>query len=146
MHDLDTILDPDDRDAALERGFTQHDTLTFRGKRLIPLTIATYSVLQRAGNKLVTGGSDAPFADAAGFVLLHVADETENRRARSAVWRGREAWNEYVYAYLASDSTIAEDLFAAIPTFQKMVEDFVKSMTKSMSAAGVKKKSGAQAI
>lgn len=140
--DLD--LDSDDRDTALERGFTQHDTLAFRGKQLRPMTIGTYSVLQRAGNKLVTGGSDAPFADAAGFVLIHSADDSEAKEARKQVWRGREAWNEYVHEFMEADPDIAADLFEAIPTFRKMIDDFVRALTKSVSADG-KKKSGAQA-
>lgn len=140
----DIELGPDDRDTALERGFTQHDTLSFRGKSLIPLTIATHSVLQRAGNRLVTGNSEAPFADAAGFVLIHSADPDENRKTRSFVWKGKEAWNEYVYQFLEANPDIHQDLFDAIPMFRKMIDDFTRSMTKSVGGENGKKKYGPQ--
>ena len=141
MDDID--LGPDDRDAALERGFTQHDTLTFRGKPLRPLTIATHAVLQRSGNRLVSGDSEAPFADTAGFLLIHSADEKENRTVRNIVWKGKEAWNEYIFQYLEANPDIHQDLMAAIPVFRKMIEDFGKALTKSVSGEG-KKKSGIQ--
>lgn len=142
MPDDDIELGPDDRDTALERGFTQHDTLSFRGKPLLPLTIATHSVLQRAGNRLVTGASEAPFADAAGFILIHSADPDENRKARSFVWKGKEVWNEYVYQYLSDNPDIHSDLMDAIPMFRKMIEDFGRTLTKSASAVDGKKKYG----
>jgi hypothetical protein len=144
MHDLDAMLDPEDRDAALERGFTQHDTLEFRGKPLKPLSVATYSVLQRAGNRLVLGGSTDPFGDAMGFILIHSADPKESREARARVWAGAASWNEYVFNYLDEHPDVHEDLFAAIPMFRAMIDDFAKAVTKSVSAGDLKKKSGPQ--
>lgn len=144
MHDLETMLDPDDREAALERGFTQHDALEFRGKLLKPLSAATYSVLQRSGNRLLSGVSTDPFSDVAGFVLLHAADPSESKEARRKVWAGQAVWNEYVYEYLEANPDIHQDLEAAIPMFQRMIEDYAKSFTKSVSAGEGKKKSGAQ--
>jgi hypothetical protein len=145
MHDLDTTPDPDDREAALERGFSQHDTLRFRGKALRPLTISSWRLLQRTGNHLLQGNSDDAVGDAAGFILLHVLDEDEHRLARMYVWRGTAAWNEYIHHYLYENPDIVEDLMAAAPMLRAMVEDFTKTFTRSVSAGEAKKKSGALA-
>lgn len=145
MPNDDLDIGPDDRDTALERGFTHHDTLEFRGKPLKPLTIATHSVLQRAGNRLVMGNSEAPFADAAGFVLIHSADPDEARRARNVVWKGKEAWNEFIYEYLDANPDISGDLMEAIPMFRRMIDDFGKALTKSVGGENGKKKYGPQA-
>lgn len=145
MHDLEAMLDPEDREAALERGFTQHDTLEFQGKPLKPLTVATYSVLQRSGNRLLTGGSTDPFGDAVAFILLHAADPKESKEARRRVWAGQASWNEYVFEYMDANPGIYDDLMDFIPVFKAMIEDFTKTLTKSISAEPGKKKSGAQA-
>ena len=144
MSSEDLDFDPEDRNPALERGFTQHDTLIFRGKTLRPMTVGTYSVLQRSGNKLISGGSADPFGDAVGFLLLHSADPDESKEARRKVWAGQAAWNEYVYEYMEEHPDIHEDLLAAIPMFHRMIADFTKALTKSVSALDSKKKSGAQ--
>lgn len=143
MHDLDTLLDPDDREAALERGFTQHDTLSFRGKHLRPLTISTWRLLQQTKNNFILGSMDDAIGNAVGFVLLHVLDEDEHKKVRAHVWRGPAAWNEYIHQYLEANPDVLEDIVAAAPMFRAMVEDFTKSQTRSVSAGELKKKSGA---
>jgi hypothetical protein len=142
----DLEFDPEDREAALERGFTQHDALMFRGKRLVPISAGTYSVLQRSGNRLISGNSTDPLGDATGFILLHSADPDERLKARSRVFAGHTSWLEYVYQYMEANPDIHADLLDSIPLFQRMFEDFSKTMTKSVSAGEGKKKSGAQVI
>jgi hypothetical protein len=141
--DLD--FDPEDREAALERGFTQHDVLEFRGKRLVPITAGTYSVLQRSGNRLMSGGSPDPLGDAVGFILLHSADPDERLQARARVYAGQSSWLEYVYQYMEENPGIHADLLASVPLFERMFKDFSKTLTKSVSAGSGKKKSGARA-
>lgn len=141
MHDLlDQSLDIDDREAALERAFTQHDSLMFMGEKLKPLSIATFSLMQRAGIKIL--GARMEIMDIAGFILLHSSDEKKNREARSAVWRGVDAWSEYVFKYLEGNPDIMEHIIANQSVFLRMLEDFVQVQTKSMSSGELKKKSG----
>jgi hypothetical protein len=143
MHDLN-VLDPEDRDAALERGFTQHDTLSFRGKPLRPLTIATWRLLQRSGNQFLLGRTDDPLGDSVGFILLHSLDEEEHKKARAYVWRGTTAWNEYIHEYLDANPDIMPDVMEAAPMLRQMVQDFLNAFSKSISGAELKKKSGDQ--
>lgn len=142
MHDLDTTPDPDDRDAALERGFTLHDTLQFRGKALRPLTLSSWRLLIQSENKLLTGGTKDPVGDAAAYMLIHVRDEDEHRNVRATIWRGMAAWNEYIHQYLDENPDILGDLTEAIPMVKKMLADFHAAQTKSVSASEHKKKSG----
>jgi hypothetical protein len=142
--DLD--FDPEDREAALERGFTQHDTLTFRGKRLRPLTLSSWRLLCRSGNGLVFGVKTDVIGDAAAFVLLHAFDEDEHAATRAQLWRGTAAWNEYIHKYLDSNPDLLADLNDAAPMLSQMVTDFHKAQTKSISAGEGKKKSGAPDI
>jgi hypothetical protein len=139
------MLDPEDRDLALERGFLDHDTLSFRGKRLIPLCLATYTVLQRSGNRLLLGNSIDPLGDAVAFLLLHSADPDDRKEARRRVYSGQAVWNEYVYNYMESNPDLMGDLVPALPMFTRMIEDFTRTLTKSVSAETGKKKSGDQA-
>ena len=140
----DIELGPDDRDEALRRGFTQHDTLTFMGKRLRPMTAGTLDLLQKTGNRLLAGGQETPFSDVAAFALLHLADEKEHAIVRSNVWRGRAAWNEYVYAFLNDTPNIEAELKDAAPAFRQIISDYSQGLTKSVNGDDGKKKCGPQ--
>ena len=88
MHDDDLDLGPDDREDALRRGFSQHDTLTFMGKRSASDDGRDARLAAETGNRLLAGGQETPFSDVAAFALLHLADETEHAKVRSQYGAG----------------------------------------------------------
>jgi hypothetical protein len=140
--DLD--FGPDDREEALQRGFTQHDTLTFMGKPLRPMTAGTLDLLQKTGNRLLAGGQETPFSDIAGFALLHISNEDEHRSIRREVWRGRESWNEYIYQFLNGTPNVEAELRDAAPAFRQIINDYTQGITKTANGAEAKKKCGHQ--
>jgi hypothetical protein len=144
MDDLDDIIGTDDRDEALRRGFSQHDTLTFMGKRLRPMTAGTLDLLQKTGNRLLAGGQETPFSDIAGFALLHIADEDQHKAVRAQVWKGRSAWNEYVYQFLNDTPNVEVELRDASPAFRKIIADYTSVITRPANAMDGKKKYGHQ--
>ncbi len=142
----DIEFGPDDREEALRRGFTQHDTLMFMGKPLRPMTAGTLDLLQKTGNRLLAGGQETPFSDIAGFALLHIADEEQHRAVRGYVWRGKAAWNEYVYQFLNDTPHVEAELRDASPAFRQIISDYTKGITKFANGSEeVKKKCGPQA-
>jgi hypothetical protein len=143
MNDLD--FGPDDREEALSRGFTQHDTLVFMGKRLRPMTAGTLDLLQKTGNRLLAGGQETPFSDIAGFALLHILDEDEHRSIRAEVWRGRASWNEYVYQFLNGTPNVEAELRDAAPAFRQIINDYTQGITRAANGSEAKKKYGPQA-
>lgn len=134
-NDLDFL---DDRTDAQNRGFTQHDTLSFMGRALSPMTTGTLSILDQTGNKLLVG-ADAPFFDAAAFVLIHQADETDARAARAAAWSGRVVWNEYVFQFMQSIPEIQAELANIGPTIKRMIEDYYKIVAVPAGGSAKKK-------
>ena len=141
----DDEIGPDDREDALRRGFSQHDTLTFMGKRLRPMTAGTLDLLQKTGNRLLAGGQETPFSDIAGFALLHIADEDQHKTVRAKVWQGRASWNEYVYQFLNDTPEVEAELRDASPAFRKIIADYTNVITRPANASDGKKKYGPQA-
>ena len=149
----DIDLGPDDREEALSRGFTQHDTLTFMGKPLRAMTAGTLDLLQKTGNRLLAGDKETPFADIAGFALLHIRhrgphrhgvaqDEDEHRKIRAEVWKGRANWSEYVYRFLNDTPNIERELRDATDSFLQILSDYAKGITRATSNGEGKKKCG----
>ena len=138
----DLEIGPDDRDEALARGFTQHDTLTFLGKPLRPMTAGTLDLLQKTGNRLLQNDQATPFSDMAGFALLHVQDEKEAKKIRAEVWKGRAAWNEYIYRFLDETPNVEEELKNAANAFRQIIEDYSKGITRMNGDLNAKKKTG----
>ncbi len=139
----DTDFLEDDHDAPQRRAFTQHDSISFNGIALSPLSFGTLDLLQETQNRFFTGSSkNAGVSDVIGFLLIHQADRQAARRARYMAWEGRVAWREFVNEYLTENGAIMADISKLTPIIQKMCQDFARIQTKSTDAPGPKKKAG----
>jgi hypothetical protein len=138
--DPDIELDPEDkeRDEALERAFVEHDSLSFDGVHLRPVSAGTIMLLQRSKNRLLMGDTSNVIADAAAFVLIHAED---NSATRQAIFRNE--LDELVYQFLDETEDAQKKLMEFSPVIARMMQDYLKTQTTSLeSGAGLKKKSG----
>jgi hypothetical protein len=140
--DHDLVFDPDDnpeREESLARAFVEHDSLTFDGLPLRPVTAGTIMLMQRANNRLLLGDTSNVMADAAGFILIHTED---NKPARRAIFGG--SFDDYLFEFLDSLEHAQSKLMGFAPTIARMMEDYANSQTQSLSTESnaFKKKSG----
>jgi hypothetical protein len=135
----DILLDPEDQDRtdAIERSFLEHDALEFEGIPLRPVTAGTWMLLERSKNRLLLGDVSNAIADTAAFVLIH---EEDNRAARASIFAGK--FDEMIFEFLDELDGAHSKLLQFAPTIARMVEDYVKTQTQSISGEPVKKKSG----
>lgn len=132
----------DDRAGAQSRGFTQHDTLSFKGKKIAPPTLATLLLLEESNNRIYTRAGRAGLADVAGWILIHIDDEEISRPARYAISQGRFAWMEHIQKFLKDNPTFMQDVSNMLPELQKMASDLSAIQTKAVGGGGAKKKHG----
>jgi hypothetical protein len=130
----DLLPDPEDdpRDASLMRAYTQHDTLAFDGKAIRPVSAGSMAIMEKVRNGLIFGDKSSLLFDTAAFVLLHTDDEKTFRAARRAAWSND--WSEFVINWLDATPDVHAKLTAFAPAIREMMNDYGKSLTKSMEA------------
>lgn len=148
--DVDFIDDPseegkEEREAALGRAFTQHDTLEFDGMELRPITGGTMDLMAQANCRMFHGDQTRLLRDCAAFILLHQADTGLSRRARRILYADPLDFEEEIFQFLDKPG-IVEKITEFAPVLSKMMADFTGTQTTALASGdtkgSAKKKSG----
>jgi hypothetical protein len=131
--EADLATDSDDiREPALERAFTQHDSLEFDGKPIRPISAGSMAIMQRTKNGLIFGDSTNLLFDAASFVIIHTDEETQFKAARRAAF-GPD-WPGYVIDWLDATEAAQAKLTQFAPQIAELMNDYGSALTKQLES------------
>jgi hypothetical protein len=131
--EADLATDSDDiREAALERAFTQHDSLEFDGKPIRPVSAGSMAMMQRTKNGLIFGDKSNLLFDTASFVIIHTDDERAFRRVKDEA-KG-DNWFGYVIDWLDATEAAQAKLTQFAPQIAELMNDYGSALTKQLES------------